>query len=144
MHSQNASSILLKPLAAVAIILLPIALSLGSLGLVLGAPLVVVGLVLASPGIAALHALRRPWLRYHVALGTIVGAALALACAGIVATGNTDPHDIKTLTLRVGSIFAFLGGGFGAWSGLIWWTFFGRRRFASRAPPQCKVSAAIE
>lgn len=145
MQSQN-SSFLLKPLAAVAVILLPVALTLGSLGVLLGAPLVLVALFLASPGIAALHALNRPWLRYHVALGFIVGAALALFGADVVATSNVDPHDIKHLTLRAGSTFAFIGGGFGAWSGLVWWAFFGRRRPESGTPAstQCKASAAIE
>lgn len=140
------SSFLLKPLVAVTVILLPVALTLGSLGILLGAPLLVMGLLVASPGIAALHALKRPYLRYHVALGTIVGGVLALACADVIATSNADPHDIKALTLRAGSIFALLGGAFGAWSGLVWWVFFGCRRPGSRTPvsPQCKVSAAIE
>lgn len=146
MHSRDVSTFFARLLGAVAVMLAPVALTLGPLGILLGAPLVLAGLILASPGIAALHGLKRPWLRYHLALGAVVGAALALFAADVVATGNADPHDIKALTLRTGTIAAILGGTFGAWSGLIWWAFFGRRRPADRTPaqPQCRVSAAIE
>jgi hypothetical protein len=125
--SRGGFGFLPRLLAAVAVILLPVALTLGWLGIVLGAPLVAVGLAAASPGLAALHALERSGLRYHLALGFAVGAAFAVAWAGIVATSNTDPHDIKALTLRAAAIFGLLGGGFGTWCGLIWWAFFGRK-----------------
>lgn len=143
---RDISAFAARLVGTIAVILLPLVLIFRSLAIVIGLPLVVIGLLAASPGIAGLHALKRSYLRYYVALGASVGAALALLCAHLIATSNTDPHDIKSLTLRAGSIAALLGGAFGAWSGLVWWAFFGRRRPETRPPaaPQCRVSAAIE
>lgn len=153
MSFRDVSTYFVKPVAAIAVILLPVALPLGGLGLLLGFPLVIVGLVLASPGIAALHALERPFLRFHLALGAFVGAAVALWYASIVVESGTDPHDVASLNLRLAGMAACLGAGFGAWSGAIWWAFFGARAGGGSASPlksgepsspQCSVSAAIE
>lgn len=143
---RDVSTFVARLLGTVAVILLPLALVFGSLAIIVGLPLVVIGLLAASPGIASLHALGRSYLRDHVALGAAVGAALTLLCAQVIAISNPDPHEIKTLTLRAGSIVALIGGTFGAWSGFVWWAFFGWRRPEARPPaePQCKVSAAIE
>ena len=100
---------------------------LGSLGLMLAAPLVLVGLFLAAPGLAILEELDRPQLRYRLLLGAAVGALLAFFVIGTLPDSDAAPGAPNPFNWRGATLAACFAAPFGLWSGLVWWTFFAGR-----------------
>ncbi|HEX8620405.1 MAG TPA: hypothetical protein VF718_00385 [Allosphingosinicella sp.] len=107
-------------------IVLSACLFLGSVKvLILAAPLVLIGLALAAPALAAMHLLGRgALLRYHLLVGGSVGVLLLLILASLLSGLEPDAGALGEINWAGFAILACPAAAFGAWSGFLWWSFF--------------------
>jgi hypothetical protein len=125
-------TVFVRAIAALAVILLPVWLTLGQFGLTVGLPLVILGLVIAAPGLAWLHMLERTSLRSHLLLGAAVGGLLAALFVGTMPDSDAPPGAPVPFNWMGGAVAACIAAPFGAWSGSVWWTFFAGRGVLKR------------
>jgi hypothetical protein len=107
----------------------PAWLFLGHFGVVYGTPFILIGLVIALPGLAWLHTIKKTGLRHHLLLGAAVAGLLGFLLLATMPNSEAAPGAEQNLNWFGGIAGAVFATPFGLWCALCWWCFFtGRRR----------------